>query len=72
MTPSEAIKTRLIEDGKRPKAERQYNGLLSGSAAIVRKEGIAGIYKGLGPTVSRRRALELHRLFPLTSLPLCR
>lgn len=52
MTPSEAIKTRLIEDGRRPKVERQYKGLLSGSAAIVRKEGLGAIYKGLGPTVS--------------------
>lgn len=57
MTPSEAIKTRLIEDGKRPKAERQYKGLISGSAAIVRKEGVAGIYKGLGPTVSQSESV---------------
>lgn len=52
VTPSEAIKTRLIEDGKKPKGERLYNGLISGSAAIVRKEGLGAIYKGLGPTVS--------------------
>jgi solute carrier family 25 citrate transporter 1 len=54
VTPSEAIKTRLIEDGKRPRAERQYKGLISGSAAIVRKEGLGAIYKGLGPTVSMK------------------
>lgn len=51
VTPSEAIKTRLIEDGKRPTSQRQYNGLISGSAAIIRKEGLSAIYKGLGPTV---------------------
>lgn len=68
VTPSEAIKTRLIEDGKRPKAERLYNGLLSGSAAIVRKEGIAGIYKGLGPTMMRQGANSAVRLTTYSTL----
>ncbi|UZJ53145.1 hypothetical protein CBS101457_002465 [Exobasidium rhododendri] len=68
VTPSEAIKTRLIEDGKRPKAERQYKGLWSGSAAIVRKEGLAGIYKGLGPTMMRQGANSAVRLTTYSTL----
>lgn len=62
VTPSEAIKTRLIEDGKRPRAERHYRGLLHGSAAIMRSEGLAGIYKGLGPTMMRQGANSAVRL----------
>ena len=40
VTPSEAIKTRLIEDGKRPKAEQHYRGLIHGAGAIMRAEGL--------------------------------
>jgi solute carrier family 25 citrate transporter 1 len=68
VTPSEAIKTRLIQDGKRPKAERLYNGLISGSAAIIRKEGLAGIYKGLGPTMMRQGANSAVRLTTYSTL----
>ncbi|PWN32399.1 mitochondrial carrier [Meira miltonrushii] len=68
VTPSEAIKTRLIEDGKRPKAERHYNGLISGSAAIIRKEGISSIYRGLGPTMMRQGANSAVRLTTYSAL----
>ncbi|PWN92936.1 mitochondrial tricarboxylate transporter [Acaromyces ingoldii] len=68
VTPSEAIKTRLIEDGKRPRDQRQYKGLISGSAAIIRNEGLAGIYKGLGPTMMRQGANSAVRLTTYSSL----
>lgn len=62
MTPSEAIKTRLIDDARRPLAERKYKGLFSGSAQILKSEGIAGVYKGLGPTMMRQGANSAVRL----------
>lgn len=62
VTPSEAIKTRLIEDGKRPKAEQHYRGLIHGAGAIMRAEGLGGIYKGLGPTMMRQGANSAVRL----------
>ncbi|PWN30667.1 mitochondrial tricarboxylate transporter [Jaminaea rosea] len=68
VTPSEAIKTRLIDDARRPKPERKYAGLLSGSAQILREEGIAGIYKGLGPTMMRQGANSAVRLTTYSSL----
>ncbi|CEH13650.1 mitochondrial tricarboxylate transporter [Ceraceosorus bombacis] len=68
VAPSEAIKTRLIEDGKKPKSERLYKGLISGSAAIVRAEGIRGIYKGLVPTMARQGANSAVRLTTYSTL----
>lgn len=55
VTPSETIKTKLIDDGKRavPKYPR---GLVPGTAAIVREEGIRGIYRGLFPVMLRQGA----------------
>ncbi|KAI9463507.1 mitochondrial tricarboxylate transporter [Russula earlei] len=47
VTPSETIKTKLIDDAKRP--QPQYRGLLHGTASIVRAEGLRGIYRGLFP-----------------------
>lgn len=55
VTPSETIKTKLIDDGKRavPKYPR---GLIPGTAAIVKEEGIRGIYRGLFPVMLRQGA----------------
>lgn len=43
-------RTKLIDDGKSPNPK--YRGLIHGSAAIVREEGLRGIYRGLFPVVS--------------------
>lgn len=50
VTPSETIKTKLIDDANRPNP--QYRGLVHGTVAIIRQEGIFGIYRGLFPVVS--------------------
>ncbi|CAO1624346.1 unnamed protein product [Parajaminaea phylloscopi] len=68
VTPSEAIKTRLIDDARKPKSERRYGGLVAGSAKILREEGLAGIYKGLGPTMVRQGANSAVRLTTYSSL----
>lgn len=65
VTPSETIKyvliydsqarTKLIDDAKRvqPKYPR---GLIPGSMAIIRDEGLTGIYRGLVPVMLRQGA----------------
>ncbi|EPQ30919.1 uncharacterized protein PFL1_01817 [Pseudozyma flocculosa PF-1] len=55
VTPSETIKTKLIDDAKRA-APRYPPGLFPGTAAIVREEGLRGIYRGLGPVMMRQGA----------------
>lgn len=50
VTPSETIKTKLIDDQKR--AQPRYKGLVHGTVSIVKEEGIGGIYRGLFPVVS--------------------
>ncbi|EKM76588.1 hypothetical protein AGABI1DRAFT_115693 [Agaricus bisporus var. burnettii JB137-S8] len=54
VTPSETIKTKLIDDAKRPNP--QYRGLVHGTASIIRQEGISGIYRGLFPVMMRQGA----------------
>ncbi|KAJ9106076.1 hypothetical protein QFC21_001215 [Naganishia friedmannii] len=47
VTPSETIKTKLIEDSRR--SQPRYRGLIHGSSQIIRDEGLGGIYRGLLP-----------------------
>jgi Mitochondrial carrier protein len=47
----DVYRTKLIDDAKRPNP--QYRGLIHGTAAIVRQEGISGIYRGLFPVVCK-------------------
>ncbi|KZT54735.1 citrate transporter [Calocera cornea HHB12733] len=55
VTPTETIKTKLIDDSRR--AEPKYpKGVIPGTAAIIREEGIAGIYRGLFPVMMRQGA----------------
>jgi len=54
VTPSETIKTKLIDDAKR--SNPQYRGLIHGTVSIVKQEGIFGIYRGLFPVMMRQGA----------------
>jgi len=54
VTPSETIKTKLIDDQK--SASPRYRGLVHGTVGIVRDEGIGGVYRGLFPVVMRQSA----------------
>ncbi|CAO3617210.1 unnamed protein product [Cunninghamella blakesleeana] len=54
VTPSETIKTKLIHD--RNNQVPKYHGLVHGTKTIIKEEGIAGIYRGLGPVVARQGA----------------
>lgn len=54
VTPSETIKTKMIEDSKRDIP--RYNGMVDGVRKIVAEEGIGGLYRGLGPVMLRQGA----------------
>ncbi|KAH8822693.1 mitochondrial tricarboxylate transporter [Flagelloscypha sp. PMI_526] len=66
VTPSETIKTKLIDDAKQPNP--QYRGLVHGTMSIVRNEGILGIYRGLFPVVMRQGANSAVRFTTYTTL----
>ncbi|KAI9568740.1 mitochondrial carrier domain-containing protein [Boletus coccyginus] len=66
VTPSETIKTKLIDDAKRP--DPRFRGLVHGTTAIVREEGIAGIYRGLFPVMMRQGANSAVRFTTYTTL----
>jgi len=66
VTPSETIKTKLIDDAKRP--QPRYRGLLHGTASIVREEGLRGVYRGLFPVMMRQGANSAVRFTTYTTL----
>ncbi|OXG43513.1 solute carrier family 25 (mitochondrial citrate transporter), member 1 [Cryptococcus neoformans] len=49
VTPSETIKTKMIEDSKL--AQPRYQGLVHGVQTIIKEEGYRGVYRGVGPVV---------------------
>ncbi|TFK62974.1 mitochondrial tricarboxylate transporter [Pluteus cervinus] len=66
VTPSETVKTKLIDDAKRPNP--QYRGLIHGTVSIIRAEGITGIYRGLFPVMMRQSANSAVRFTVYTTL----
>ncbi|KJA22649.1 hypothetical protein HYPSUDRAFT_1084048 [Hypholoma sublateritium FD-334 SS-4] len=66
VTPSETIKTKLIDDAKQPKP--QYRGLVHGTMSIIKQEGISGIYRGLFPVMMRQGANSAVRFTTYSTL----
>lgn len=66
VTPSESIKTQLIDDRKR--AQPRMRGFLHGSAVIAREKGIKGFFQGFVPTTARQAANSAVRFSTYTSL----
>ncbi|CBQ73200.1 probable CTP1-Mitochondrial citrate transporter-member of the mitochondrial carrier (MCF) family [Sporisorium reilianum SRZ2] len=62
VTPSEAVKTRMIQDSLQPAHLRKFTGPVDAVQKIVGAEGIAGLYRGLGATVLRQGANSAVRL----------
>lgn len=61
VTPMETIKVKFIHDQNM--AKPQYKGFFHGVGTIVRTEGIAGIYKGLVPTIMKQGSNQAMRFF---------
>ncbi|KAM5537326.1 hypothetical protein V8D89_009056 [Ganoderma adspersum] len=66
VTPSETIKTKLIDDSKSPNP--RFRGLVHGTSVIVREEGLRGIYRGLFPVMMRQGANSAVRFTTYTTL----
>ncbi|KAJ2968217.1 hypothetical protein NUW54_g13284 [Trametes sanguinea] len=66
VTPSETIKTKLIDDAKSPNP--RFRGLIHGTTCIIREEGLRGIYRGLFPVMMRQGANSAVRFTTYTTL----
>ncbi|KAG6908797.1 hypothetical protein DXG01_003244 [Tephrocybe rancida] len=66
VTPTETIKTKLIDDAKRPNP--QYRGLIHGTRTIIRQEGLSGVYRGLFPVMMRQGANSAVRFTTYSTL----
>ncbi|KAL1900779.1 hypothetical protein Cpir12675_000793 [Ceratocystis pirilliformis] len=66
VTPTESIKTTLIDDRKR--AQPRMRGFLSAVPIIARERGIRGFFAGFVPTTARQAANSAVRFTAYTSL----
>ncbi|EXJ73279.1 uncharacterized protein A1O5_03039 [Cladophialophora psammophila CBS 110553] len=66
VTPSESIKTQLVDDRKR--AQPRMRGFIHGSMVIAREKGIRGFFQGFVPTTARQAANSAVRFSTYTSL----
>ncbi|KAG8927260.1 hypothetical protein FRC03_009126 [Tulasnella sp. 419] len=66
VTPSETIKTKLIDDSKRPNP--RFHGLIHGTKTIIQEEGFRGIYRGLFPVMMRQGANSAVRFTTYSTL----
>ncbi|PLB37258.1 mitochondrial carrier domain-containing protein [Aspergillus candidus] len=61
VTPSERIKTALIDDAKSGQG-RRLNGMASAVRWIIRHQGVHGLYKGLLPTTMKQASTSAVRM----------
>lgn len=66
VTPSESVKTQLVDDSKR--ATPRMRGFIHGSTIIAREKGIRGFFQGFVPTTARQAANSAVRFGTYTSL----
>ncbi|KIW69373.1 hypothetical protein PV04_05254 [Phialophora macrospora] len=66
VTPSESIKTQLVDDRKRPNP--RMRGFIHGSTVIAREKGVRGFFQGFIPTTARQAANSAVRFSTYTSL----
>ena len=60
--PTDLVKVRMQSDRARPGQTPRYPGVLSAYAAIVREEGVKGLWTGLGPAVLRNSVINATEL----------
>jgi len=65
--PTDLMKVRLQTDGMQKGADgeflpKRYKGMVDAFTSIVREEGVAGLWTGVGPTVGRATALAAAEL----------
>lgn len=66
VTPSESVKTQLVDDAKR--AQPRMQGFIHGSTLIAKEKGIRGFFQGFVPTTARQAANSAVRFSTYTSL----
>nr|XP_018262175.1 solute carrier family 25 (mitochondrial citrate transporter), member 1 [Kwoniella dejecticola CBS 10117]OBR84333.1 solute carrier family 25 (mitochondrial citrate transporter), member 1 [Kwoniella dejecticola CBS 10117] len=66
VTPSETIKTKMIEDSKL--AQPRFKGTSHAVSTIIKEEGWLGVYRGVGPVMLRQGANSAVRFSSYSTL----
>ena len=62
VTPSERIKTALIDDARRGGDGKRLRGMADAVRWTVREQGVAGLYRGLVPTTMKQASTSAVRM----------
>ncbi|XP_018721147.2 mitochondrial uncoupling protein 1 isoform X2 [Eucalyptus grandis] len=61
--PTDLVKVRLQSEGKLPPGvPRRYSGALSAYSTIIRQEGVAALWTGVGPNIARNAIINAAEL----------
>lgn len=66
VTPMETVKVKLINDQR--SENPKFKGFFHGVKTIIATEGIAGVYKGLTPTIMKQGSNQAIRFFVMENL----
>jgi len=66
VTPMETLKVKFIND--QTSANPKFKGFFHGVRTIIKNEGLAGCYKGLGPTIVKQGSNQAIRFWVLLTL----
>jgi len=66
VTPMETVKVKFIADQR--SANPQFKGFFHGVRSIIAKEGIAGTYRGLTPTIMKQGSNQAIRFYVVETL----
>jgi len=61
VTPMETLKVKFIHDYTSPNPK--YKGFVHGLTAIIKEQGLSGIYKGMWPTVFKQGTNQMIRFY---------
>lgn len=61
-SPTDLVKVRLQAQGRLPVEQRRYKGAMDAYRTIVREEGVAALWTGLGPNVVRNATINAAEL----------
>lgn len=61
-SPTDLVKVRLQAQGRLPVEQRRYKGALDAYRTVIREEGVAALWTGLGPNVVRNATINAAEL----------
>lgn len=56
--PTDVVKVRFQADGRLPKEQRRYTGVMNAYSSIIKNDGVSGLWRGLVPNIFRNSIIN--------------